>query len=384
MKIDKIKIFIFTTIIFIVGIGTIFNKKETFSFYENRNLAVFPKMTVKSIFDKTFFKDFETYISDHFFQRDLLLDLNIKKDVVLSLALKTPSVNNIVIKDDILLPYFKISSETYDKNQMEEMINRLNNFNKYCKDNDIQFLYVGIPEQSSALKDEYPFYLQKFRSESNTLVKDFFKNLKKHNIQYIDMGQYLLNEPLKYYSKTDHHYNFYGAYETYLKTMEYINNNFFQVDYIKDMNIKKVDSKFLGSRNRKIFGVINSDDFLYDYEIESSIKFERYDNSNKVESTVFDENNKNVYNYYMGGDKAETIIKTNRPHLKNALIIGESFTNPLETMLYTSFNETRSLDFRHYKDKSIYEYLKEYKSDVIIYVRDDLSYINLDGNGNLK
>ena len=43
----------------------------------------------------------------------------------------------------------------------------------------------------------------------------------------------------------------------------------------------------------------------------------------------------------------------------------------------------RSLDFRHYTEKSIYDYLEEYQPDVILYVRDDLSYIVTDGNGGL-
>ena len=43
----------------------------------------------------------------------------------------------------------------------------------------------------------------------------------------------------------------------------------------------------------------------------------------------------------------------------------------------------RSLDFRYYTGKTIYEYLKGYQPDVILYVRDDLSYIVTDGNGGL-
>ncbi|MFR5640318.1 MAG: hypothetical protein ACLUDF_04425 [Butyricicoccus sp.] len=35
------------------------------------------------------------------------------------------------------------------------------------------------------------------------------------------MAEYLCTDPEKYYSKTDHHYNLYGAYETYLRTMEH-------------------------------------------------------------------------------------------------------------------------------------------------------------------
>ena len=54
----------------------------------------------------------------------------------------------------------------------------------------------------------------------------------------------------------------------------------------------------------------------------------------------------------MGQDYAETIIRTYRDELPNALIFGESFTNAMETLLYTAFNETRSLDMRHYSENA--------------------------------
>ena len=375
----KIKITIFCIIIFIFGIGTVLKEKEVYSFYENRNYAKFPDLTISSIFNKSFFSNLEDYISGHFYKRDDLLELNIKKE----LLLKSSYINNIVIKDDILLPYYKKSSTEYNEENMNKMVNSLSSLNKYCQDNNINFLYVGVPEQSSALKDEYPEYLQKSRDDNNTFTYDFFQNLKKNNIHYINMEDYLVSEPLKYYSKTDHHYNFYGAYETYLKIMSYVKENFFDIEFIDNINIKKVDSEFIGSRNRKLYNLIDSEDYLYTYETNNHIPFEIYDNSKKVESTVFNENTDNLYNYYMGGDIGETIIKTNRPDLKNVLIIGDSFTNPLETILYRNFNETRSLDFRYYNEMNIFEYLKQYKPDLIIYVRDDLSYINLDGNGSI-
>ena len=88
-----------------------------------------------------------------------------------------------------------------------------------------------------------------------------------------------------------------------------------------------------------------------------------------------------AYEIYMGGDIAETIIKTDRPELPNALIYGDSFTNAAETILYSSFNETRSLDLRHYSAKTLREYIDEYKPNVVICIRDDSCFFNMDGNG---
>ena len=90
------------------------------------------------------------------------------------------------------------------------------------------------------------------------------------------------------------------------------------------------------------------------------------------------------YSVYMGDDKSETVIMTHRPELPDILIWGDSFTNPLESLAYMSFDEMRSLDFRYYKDKTLTEYIKEYKPDIVVCVRDDLDYLFLTENGDMR
>ena len=90
------------------------------------------------------------------------------------------------------------------------------------------------------------------------------------------------------------------------------------------------------------------------------------------------------YNAYMGGDKAETVIQTNRPELPDCLIFGDSFTNALETFLYTSFDETRSLDLRHYTEMGILEYVQTYQPDVVICMQNDTVYLLPEGNGVIE
>lgn len=117
------------------------------------------------------------------------------------------------------------------------------------------------------------------------------------------------------------------------------------------------------------------------------VPFVRLDNGGEVEPTLYtlpDNVTADVtYDIFMGGDKAETILRTDRPELPNLLIFGDSFTNPLETLFYTGFNETRSLDLRHYSAMGILEYLEEYQPDVVLCIRDDTAYLSTDGNGNI-
>lgn len=82
----------------------------------------------------------------------------------------------------------------------------------------------------------------------------------------------------------------------------------------------------------------------------------------------------------MGGDFGETVLKTDRPELPDALIFGDSFTNALETLLYASFDETRILDLRHYTDMSLKEYVDTYRPDVVLCIQNDTFYYTAGGN----
>ena len=85
---------------------------------------------------------------------------------------------------------------------------------------------------------------------------------------------------------------------------------------------------------------------------------------------------------YMGGDIAETVIRTDRPELPNALIFGDSFTNPVECLAYYSFNELRSVDLRHYTVQSLSDYIAAYQPDVVLCVRDYQSLLLREFNGD--
>ena len=122
--------------------------------------------------------------------------------------------------------------------------------------------------------------------------------------------------------------------------------------------------------------------------MEDEIPFRRWDNGKEVVATVYDlpatPEALVTSEVYMGGDKAETVIQTDRPELPNALVFGDSFTNAMETMLYASFNEMRSIDLRHYTEKTLREYIADYRPDVVICIRDETTYFSADGNGDLS
>ena len=374
-----IKIVFFCGALSLIAALTLVKEPATTSYYENRSLAVFPPFGMQGVLEGEYFPQVEAWIGDHLAGRDQLLKLNTRKE----LALHDPVISDTGVTEDVLLPYHGTVLNHYNEENMTQELDMLQELNEYCSRKGIGFLYVGIPEQSNAFRDRYPSWLNDSSYRDDSLCTDFMTGLAERGIDHLEMAQYLSVDYEKFYSKTDHHYNLYGAYETYLRIMEYVNAHYRTAPVTEGLEITPVESSFLGPRNRKLFGLFQSDDRLYTYTLADPVPFERYDNGNPVEATVFAADRQNMYNYYMGGDVAEAVIHTNRPELPDVLVVGDSFTNALETILYTSFDEMRSLDFRHYTEKSIYDYLKEYQLDVILYVRDDLSYIVTDGNGGL-
>ena len=358
-----VKTVLFCGTLAVFSADSVFSPKEKGSFYENRRLAVFPVPSVETVLDGTFFSNVETYISDHFAYRVPLLRLNVRKE----LALHNPVVSNTVIAGDTLLPYHGRPRTDYDHENMQTVLDALSQVSAACETVGAKFVYLSIPEQSSALRYKYPSYLTSGTYTDDSMRTDFLAGLDARGIDCLNMAEYLCTDPEKYYSKTDHHYNLYGAYETYLRTMEHLQTLGIDAPVTTDVTIEPIERQFLGSRSRKLLGEYPTDDKLYRFTLGTPVPFTRTDNDKPVASTVVNENFNNVYDYYMGGDIGETIIKTNRPGLPRVLVVGDSFTNPLEGILYTSCDEMRSLDYRHYDGENILDYIADYQPDVVLY-----------------
>jgi len=255
-----------------------------------------------------------------------------------------------------------------------------------------KFVYIGVPEQYSMFRDLYPSFLNNNDELLSLTESSFFSELETYGIDYIDMRREFLQygDYAGFYSKTDHHYNLFGAFYVYGVLTDKINGVLdapLPVLTADDIDFVKLDNPFYGSRSRKLYNAYKTDDKLWYYTQKNPLPYVRTNNYDWAPTDIFalpvDDTSPVTYNLYMGGDIAETIIQTNRPELPDALIFGDSFTNPLETFLYQSFNETRSLDMRYYTDCTLLEYVQKYKPDYVFCERDDTAYLSFDGNGNI-
>lgn len=69
------------------------------------------------------------------------------------------------------------------------------------------------------------------------------------------------------------------------------------------------------------------------------------------------------------------VFDFNKPKKTNLLILGSSYTNPINKLIASHFNKTYVVDLRHYawakgEDFNIKEYLKDNKIDKVLIISD--------------
>lgn len=373
-------------------LGTFLAPKVSFSPYENRQLAHRPEISLERVINGALFRDLDTFLSDRLVWRTQLLALNAWVDYRL---MGRPVINDQVLAGDVLVPYqgFSRWDLGYIREQSQAMGDQLKSLNEQITGYGGYFLYLGIPEQFSYFRDRYPDYMDNRAWVLEPIAEEFRAALAERGVPFLDaMTVYdSLGHPDEFYSKIDHHYTYAGMLAAYEALMERINADAgLDLHYVKgnDLTLTALPNPYLGSRSRRLFDLWKSDEAVVIGTLNSLIPFTRIDNGSEVPATLYDlpdSDDKPIgFTTYMGGDISETIIRTDRPELPNALIFGDSFTDPLETVFWTSFNETRSLDLRGYTAKTLSEYIEEYHPDVVICVRDDTMYTSFDGNGRIS
>lgn len=367
--------------------------KKGYAFYENRALALLPTYSDTNFWNGQYFSDWETYLKDHVAGRDFMLE---KYAYINRNVLKKPVVGDVLLSNDgkKLLPatdFRQPDVEEIDA-KAEEMSSRLSVLNELVSSYGGKFLYVGVPEQKVYFEQLYPSYMDP-QAEASQLRQDvFFNSLKEHDISFLDMGQVFerMGHPDWIYSSTDHHYSYYGAYHTYQAIMDTINQERETPLYVltpSELEFQTLPNPFLGSRNRKDFGQFENEDALVIGVPKQDIPFRRYNRGTEDEPSLYDipENPEDwvTYDCYNGGNRIECIIDTDRPELPTLLMFGDSFTNPLETLLYTGFDKSIYVDLREikYLNQGILGYVEQYHPDYVICVRDSGYYLDLTGNG---
>lgn len=364
----------------------LWSHKETSAYYENRSLAEFPDLTWQALWEGTLGSDLETWYSDHFPGRTTLL----KADTAVQMKLlRRPVVNDMVVTEEVLLPKLDFSEYTAEAYRwtVTDIADDFGRLNDWLAEQGIRFTYVGFPEQRVYFEDLYPADLNNHETEAEVADAVFAEALAERGVDFLDMRQVYAaqGDPVEYYSAVDHHYNYYGAYAGYRAILEKLSQDGWELPVLTEADVEFVElpNPYIGSRNRKLYNLWPNQDKAIILS-ETPVPFTRWDNGERSEKPLYvlpaAADLPTTYNLYMGGDFAETILATDRPELPDVLIFGDSFSNALETLLYTAFDETHILDLRHYKEQSLKDYIADYQPDIVLCVQNDTFYYTTGGN----
>lgn len=364
------------------------SRRETTAYYENRVLAERPALTWAGLWDGGFGSALESWYSDHFPGRTALLkaDAKVQMDI-----LKRPAVNDVVVTEDVLLPlmdYGEQSPEEYAR-QAADIAGDLQKLNAHIESGGGSFYYIGFPEQRVYCGAQYPGFLASHAAGYAAADAAFAAALEERGVRFLDMGAVYDSQghPAEYYSAVDHHYTYYGAYAAYRAILDALAADGWDLPALTETDLELVElpNPYIGSRNRKLYNLWPNEERAVIGLQRDPAPFTRWDNGELSERPLFvtpaADYLPTTYNLYMGGDFAETVLETNRPELPDVLIFGDSFTNALETLLYASFDETHILDLRHYTEKSLKDYITDYRPDLVLCIQNDTFYYTVTGNG---
>jgi len=394
MKHKKAAELLFSACFLLILLGTaaatVLLPKKGYSYFENRSLAAMPSLTGETFMDGGYFSDLEPVLADHAAGREALLKVKTLADLYL---FRRPVVNQVAPAGDKLL--YNFDYETVDTREVAEQARaiggvqaRLQELVESCGG---RTLFVTIPGQYAYHQESMPSFLNSRAAYTEAEVAAITREMSQQDVDFLDMGSVFdaLGHPDEFYSATDHHYTYTGAYCAYRAIMDRLNGESgLDLTVLTEdlLTFETLPNRYVGSRLRMVFGLWPTDEHPKIARFNVPVPFTRTDNGQEVEASLYampaSEQEDVLYGIYMGGDVAETVIDTGRPELPSLLIYGDSFTNALETLLWYSFDETRSIDLRHYTERSLADYIREYRPDVVLCVRDYGVLLSTEGNGN--
>ncbi len=318
--------------------------KQTFSELENRTLQAFPSFSFEKLFNGSFTKDTEIFITDHFPYRKQWVAA---KSIMEQGRLQQENNQIYLGKEGYLLE--KLEEPDWEK--LTSYIEAINLFAVNNSHNKITMLLA--PTSIGINADKMPWLAQSFPQAS---IHSFIKEKLTSETSFLDGLSILDSAPKdgrQLFYKTDHHWTTYGAYvayEAYAKQMGW------QPKRESDFQIQTVTKQFLGSfHTRSLFSGVKPD------TIEAYIPLQPHqydiyiaDDDTKTDS-LYDPaylDKKDKYSYFQGGVHALMTITTNlsddEVDLDSLLVIKDSYAHSMLPFLAEHVRNIHVIDIRYY------------------------------------
>lgn len=199
---------------------------ETVSKAEKRKLAQFPEFTFSTSTLKTFPKEFEDYVDDHFGFRSQIVK---KHNYTLCKIFKVSPSSMVTIGSDNWY-FFNGDAAIHDylgkikftDEQLAKTSRLLEDRQEWLDSLEIKYLFLPIPNKEPIYEEHLPYALQLNRGRSKYEQILGFTNQHSSFKNYIDVQQLLLEHKSEnqLYLKTDSHWNHDGTYIVYREIIQ--------------------------------------------------------------------------------------------------------------------------------------------------------------------
>ena len=344
---DKIKDIV-VTLVFLITIISLFLinviKKDTdISIAERRKLATMPELTTKSLFDGTYFKKFDSYVTDQFIKRDTFR--KIKIDIELSTK---GEYNNLYLYDDYIIEeIFPLNS-----NSINNLTNKINYIkDTYLNDNS-NIYYTIIPDKNYFVNNG------NLKLDYNKL-QDMMKN-NLSNINYINIFDKLT---LDNYYKTDTHWkeeDLFNVANTIANQMNF--------DITNNNNVVNTITTFKGSYAGRL-SVTKDIDTIKTISNPSTLNSSVYNYETKKYTDIYDYtkiNSLDKYDIYLSGAvPIIDIINNNTSSDKELIVFRDSYGSSLIPLLIEGYKKITVIDIRYISSKILNKYIDFNDQDVL-------------------
>lgn len=344
---DKIKdivvtiIFLFTVIsLFLINVI----KEDTdISVAERRKLATMPELTTKSLFDGTYFKKFDSYVTDQFVERDAFR--KIKIDIELSTK---GEYNNLYLYDDYIIEeIFPLNS-----NSINNLTNKINYIkDTYLNDNS-NIYYTIIPDKNYFVNNG------NLKLDYNKLQDMMKSNLT--NLNYINIFDKLT---LDNYYKTDTHWkqeDLFNVANTIANQMNF--------DITNNNNVVNTITTFKGSYAGRL-SVTKDIDTIKTISNPSTLNSSVYNYETKKYTDIYDYtkiNSLDKYDIYLSGAvPIIDITNNNTSSDKELIVFRDSYGSSLIPLLIEGYKKITVIDIRYISSKILNKYIDFNDQDVL-------------------
>lgn len=252
-----------------------------------------------------------------------------------------------------------------DNDTIEKAVINLKNKQDYLDKKNIQSLIVIIPDKESIYQNKIPI---RFGFKKNVFTDLFLEHAMQKKLRVLFAKNFLKPDKKQTYSKTDTHWNHYGSYLGYNKTMD-------ELYAIYNVQLKKIDSltffelvidngdlaRFLKINNEKD---IYDKDLMWNSSLEDYIinrckfsidKEKKFSDCQKIKNIITDVNQQTYYTF-----------NKNALNKKKLLWIRDSFGNNNSPLYQVTFEKIIQIHHSYLDNNTFHSLIDKEKPDYVI------------------